>query len=265
MTVKRTIDRKYFFDRVRKSIFGGQLSETQVANMDAILDAIEAVGISNRFWIGAILGTARWEVGAKMAPVREGFATTDRGARNAVAQLYREGKIKKNYAVPDAVTGKSYYGRGYPQTTHKENYLKSGEALGLGDLFVKNPDLLLEPSYAALAMVRMMETGGYRAGKSLPSMLGQPVPTFEQMIDSRDIINGDKTKKVSPKSKNSRTIGQVYADYAMKFADAVRLNELPEPEVASVEVKPEPEMPALETPAQPAYIPLWKRFLDFFS
>ena len=47
--------------------------------------------------------------------------------------------------------GKDYHGRGYIQLTHKHNYEKYGDMLGL-DL-VNNPDLLLNPKVAAQVSV----------------------------------------------------------------------------------------------------------------
>jgi hypothetical protein len=41
-----------------------------------------------------------------------------------------------------------YYGRGYVQLTWRENYRRLGEALGLGDALVKNPELALDPDTA---------------------------------------------------------------------------------------------------------------------
>src|SRR5689334_9402292 len=91
---RKIIDRKAFFDHVRKSLFGGQLSKSQVANMSAILDAIEACGIQNSFHAAHPLATAFIEVGRNMAPIREGFKLTDAAARKYVsAQGYK-------YAVP---------------------------------------------------------------------------------------------------------------------------------------------------------------------
>lgn len=255
-------DRAYFFNKVRNSVFAGRLTASQVRGMDAILDALEEFNVTNPLWVGAVFATARVEVGAGMVPVREGFAKTDGAARAAVAKLYREGKISRNYALPNAETGESYYGRGYPQTTHYENYLKTGQALGQGDLFVRHPDLLLEPKWAARGMVVMMLKGGYRTGRSLSAMLGSfpHVPTYAEVFAARDIINGDKNY-----TRDGRKIGDWFADYAFKFADAVKIvREAGEP-VPVPEVKPDVPAVPVDKPATTAYLTFWERVKAFFA
>jgi hypothetical protein len=51
-----------------------------------------------------------------------------------------------NYGNPDKITGQVYYGRGWVQLTHKENYKKATDALNIN--FLKNPNLVLEPKNA---------------------------------------------------------------------------------------------------------------------
>lgn len=252
-------DRKFFFDTIRGSVFGGRLTSTQIVGMEAILDALEEYGVSNPYHVGAVFATARTEVGAGMVPVREGFAKTDAGARAAVANLYKAGIISRNYALPNPDTGESYYGRGYPQTTHYENYLKTGQALGQGDLFVRNPDLLLQPKWAARGMVVMMQKGGYRTGRSLTTMLGTfpSVPSRTEVFDSRDIINGDKNKV-----RDGRKIGDQYADWVFAFAKAVRIGyDAPVFE----DVKPEPAPAPVDKPAAKDYLTLWDRFVAWLT
>ncbi len=253
------IDRDFFFDKVRVTVFGGKLTKTQVDGMSAILDAVEKFGVTNPWHFGAILATARIEVGANMQPVREGFAKTDAGARAAVAKLYKAGKISRNYALPHSVTGESYYGRGYPQTTHYENYLKTGTALNEGDLFVKNPDLLLLPKWAAQGMVAMMRTGGY-TGKSLSSMLGTTgTPSWKQLYDARAIINGDKNYV-----RDGKKIGDQFASFATDFALAFKV--LPEAPASEI-VKPEPTPTPVDKPTPVAYVKKnwWTRLVEWFT
>lgn len=246
MAARAHIDRKFFFDNVRRSVFGGTLTPGQVENLEKILEAVESYQITNPFWIGAVLSTVRTEVGNNMAPVREGFKKTDAAARAYVTSLFKAGTIKTNYGKIDPVTGKSYYGRGYGQITHYENYAKLGAELGL-DL-VNNPDALLEPYIAAKALVVGMQKGLFRAGKSLQSTLGTfpEVPSRAQMVNSRDIINGDKNKK-----RGKVTIGNDYADYLVKFAAAVQVyfdapefEEAPKPvDTPAPQVDNTPEIP----------------------
>jgi hypothetical protein len=263
MAAKMHIDRDFFYNSVRGSVFGGQLTKSQVANMDEILSAIEASGITNPYWIGAALATVRIEVGPAMAPVREGFAKTDGGARKHVASLYRAGLIKKNYALPDPETGKSYYGRGYPQTTHKENYRKTGEALGVGDDYVNEPDLLLDPYVASRGMIEMMRIGGYRKGKSFASTLGTwpEVPTESMIYNSRDIINGDKNKR---RGKSKTTIGAEYAALVKKFAAAIKVYyDAPVVEGGATTGNGTPIKTIDELPApKPGF---WQRILNWFT
>lgn len=229
------VNRTKFFNRVRGSLFGGSLSLGQVENMEYILDAIEAAWITNPYWAGYILATPYWEVGRKMAPVREGFAVSDQGARTAVTRLFNSGKIKTNYGLPDKRTGKSYYGRGYVQLTHYLNYLKTGTAIG--EDLVNNPDLMLDPKISARAMVWGMRTGAYRKGHTLLAELGNGKPTQSQLFNAREIINGDKNK-LSGKSKVK--IGTLVANAAAHFTEAI--------EFEMEEIKPVPTLPIPSLP-----------------
>jgi hypothetical protein len=163
-----TIERAAFFAAIRKSLFGGVLTQSQVDGIGRILDAFARYGSRDRRHLAYILATAYRETGRRMVPVREGFATTDAGARAAVAKLYRDGKISRNYALPNAA-GQSFYGRGPVQLTHEENYRKMGVILGI-DL-AGNPDLALDPAIGARilveGMLRAVSLKGDFSGKAL--------------------------------------------------------------------------------------------------
>ncbi len=193
---------KAFFDAIRDSFPRGRLSAAQVEGMETILSTAINMPLPH---IAYILATAYHETGALMQPVREGFCKTDRGSRRAVTALYNKGVIRWDYGLPHEVTGLSYYGRGYVQLTHYENYEKTGKALGF-DL-VNNPDLMLDPAISAKAMVWGMVTGAYR-GKSL-DMLPE-TPTDAQWRSARGIINGDV-------GRNGSKVGR----YAKHFLSAL--------------------------------------------
>lgn len=227
------VDRDKFFASVKKSLFGGTLTQTQVNGMNAILDACEAEGFDYKPYFAGPLATAYHETGRSMKPVREGFATTDAGARAAVANLYARGKISRNYALPHK-NGKSYYGRGLPQLTHGENYKEMGKLLNLP--LYDDPDLMLDIGVSAKALVAGMDVGMFTSR----SMRDYRSPDHEYAYAaSRAIINGDKNYKMKGSKK---TLGETYADYCRKFERAIEF----------VEVEVEPLDPSDEWEYSPA-------------
>jgi putative chitinase len=163
-----TIDRAFFFDQVRRTLFGGRLSQRQVDGLTAILDRWQAHHRSaDDRWLAYILATAHHETGRTMQPVREvGF-----------------GKGKP-YGARDPVTGQIYAGRGYVQITWKENYRRLGRVLGL-DL-VNDPDQALELGVAVrILFVGMVD--GLFTGRRLAHYFS---PTRDDWKGARAIVNG---------------------------------------------------------------------------
>lgn len=225
------IDRAAFYASVRKSLFGGRLSQSQVDGMNDLLDAWDVSGFTDLRWLAYILGGVYAEVGKRMVPVREGFAATDAGARAAVAKLYASGRISRNYALP--VNGVSYYGRGRIQNTHYDNYLKLQNRFGYP--FVKQPDLLLESKIDATVTVRGHAEGIW-TGKKLGDYF---TPTRSDWTNARRIVNGtDRAAEI--------------AGYAKKFHEALVAANKP---VATPEPPPVPPV----APAEPAPRSFWQR------
>jgi hypothetical protein len=82
---------------------------------------------------------------------------------------------------------KPYYpfvGRGYVQLTWKANYEKASKKLGVD--FVKRPDLLMNPSYAARILVIGMQEGWF-TGKKLSDYITLSKSGF---VGARAIVNG---------------------------------------------------------------------------
>jgi hypothetical protein len=68
--VTYTIDRKAFFDRVRKAPFEGRLSSSQVAGMEAILNVAELRQTRLDF-LAYMLATTFHETARSMEPIEE--------------------------------------------------------------------------------------------------------------------------------------------------------------------------------------------------
>ena len=145
------LHRKLFYDAIRESLFGRKILESQQEGIHVILENWEATyPTSDLRWLAYALGTTHHECMedgvATMQPIEE----TGRGAG-------------RWYDKPDPETGFVYYGRGFVQLTHKANYEKAGEKLGI-DL-VHEPALALQPDIAAKILLRGMTEGWFTGAR----------------------------------------------------------------------------------------------------
>jgi hypothetical protein len=185
------IQRKYFFDSVRDSLFDGGLSQTQVDGMNMILDHAEREGIDDRH-LAYILATSHHETAFTHEPIAE----------------YGKGSGKP-YGVEDPVTGQTYYGRGLVQLTWKENYEKMDKKFGLGGELVENADLALDPGLATKIIFSGMADGDF-TGKCLEDYIICENPE----TDETDFYNARKIV-------NALDRADTIAGYAKKFAAAI--------------------------------------------
>lgn len=168
---------KTFYDAIRP-MFGNKLAQAQVSGIDGIMRAFDAVGDGRQSTLAYALATAFHETGRRMVPVREGFASSDTGARLAVNKLAKArgpNSAVAKYAQPQLPHGHVYYGRGHVQLTWLENYRRSSADAGV-DL-VANPDAMLDPVISARVLVRGLIDGrwngrGFGVAHYLP---GDPV------------------------------------------------------------------------------------------
>ncbi len=176
------INRKFFFDQVRISLFNGKLTLSQVKGLEAILNEWEA-GNSKKDdrWLAYMFATTHHETDTTMQPIEE----------------YGKGKGKK-YGRRLKMSGAAYtdttnifYGRGFVQLTWYENYDKAGKKLKAD--FIKHPEKVMELANATKIMFLGM-TEGWFTGKKLSDYFN---PTKEDWYNARRIINGtDKASAI---------------------------------------------------------------------
>ncbi|TPP10419.1 glycoside hydrolase family 19 protein [Rhizobium glycinendophyticum] len=188
------IDRTIFFAGVRHSVFGGRLGEGQVASIEAVLTRFLARGWSDPRWLAYMLATAHHETGGTLQAVRETFAVTDDEAVARLERAFRAGKlptVTMPYWRRDA-GGRSYYGRGLVQITHRENYQKMSRITGL-DL-VTEPDLALRVDVAATILVVGMTEGLFSGARLADFFCGMKA----DWTGARKIVNGrDRASKIA--------------------------------------------------------------------
>jgi len=200
------MDRTAFFAALRAGpMFKGRLTQAQVTGIEGLLDAFLTHGDGKDDTLAYGLATAYHETGARMVPVREGFATTDAGARRAVNKLAAQrgaGSAVARYARPAGPHGHVYYGRGHVQLTWLENYRSAGP-VAQHDL-VSDPDKMLDPVVSARVLWTGILSGQWSAtGHGL-----------RHWLDKGDVIGARRTVNGTDKA------GQI-AGYHARFLEAV--------------------------------------------
>lgn len=226
------MDLARFFASVRASLFEGRLTETQVRGMELKIQAFAAVGDGRAKTLGYGLATGYHETGARMVPVREGFASSDAEARRIVAS--------RRYGKPVPPYGHVYYGRGDVQLTWADNYRDSSAEAGV-DLLA-NPDAMLDPAVSARILWLGLQDGRW-------NKLGLGIAHYLPDAGPDDLQGARRTVNVTDR-------WQLIAGYHRRFMAAIELagyappQGAPERPVESLPSIPAPEEPELETALQ---------------
>lgn len=173
------IDKEFFFSNYKSKF--GTLNQTQVDNLNILIDTYDSDDKIDRITQFAyILATIYHETATTFKPIAE----------------YGKGK-GKYYGVPDKETGKIYYGRGFIQLTHRFNYQKASDELGID--FVNEPDKVMEIDNATKICFIGMNQGWF-TGKKLSDYF---TDSKTDWINCRKIINGmDKANLIGNIGKN---------------------------------------------------------------
>lgn len=228
-----------FFGALRRALFGGSISQSQVDGINAIMSAWAKYGDGDTRKLAYILGGVFHESARTMQPVRETLATSDAQAIARLEAAWAKGQlswVSKPYWRKDA-DGFAWFGRGRIQNTHKANAEKLEKRFGTP--FTTNPDLFLDSEIDAIVtVVGHME--GIWTGKKLGDYIIGDKCDF---VGARRVVNG-----------NDKAV--TIAGYATSFLNALRAGEAAGPVVAPPvppDVEPVPE-PAPE-PVVPVVTP----------
>jgi peptidoglycan L-alanyl-D-glutamate endopeptidase CwlK len=113
-------------------------------HLPAVLAGLRAAGLVDKPMLLMALATIRAE-SEGFAPVAEQVSRFNTSPDGAEFDLYDHRRDLGNLGPPH---GRQYRGRGFVQLTGRDNYRRYGEAIGLGQRLVAEPDRALEPGIA---------------------------------------------------------------------------------------------------------------------
>lgn len=216
--------RKVFFAEIRKTLFRGNFSQSQVNGINSLLDVWDenytsSTSLYPLTHFAYCLATAFHETARTMQPVRETLAKSDKQA------IYRLSRSKytrnKTYWHRDKRTGESYYGRGYVQLTWKDNYEKAAKELSIN--CVSAPNLVMEPEIAAHILYEGCIEGWF-TGKKLADYDTAKGFNWKQ---ARRIVNGmDKADMIAAYAKEFYD-ALVTAEQALKRMSSNEMRTIP--------------------------------------
>lgn len=235
------MNREAFFAALRRrgsGVFGTSLSQRQVDGINGILAAFATHGDGRDKTLAYALATAYHETGARMVPVREGFAKDDAAARRIVAKCV--------YGKPTGKYGHVYYGRGQVQITWFDNYFESSEDAGY-DL-VAYPDKMLDPVISSRILIKGLLDGRW-------NKLSKGIAFYLPTDGPDDLKNARRTVNITDKWK---LIGGYYAAFlsairaagGVPVATVTKIADVPAitPPVPEPAVGAEPETPPASPP-----------------
>ena len=181
------INRNFFFEQSKSSLFDGKFKQSQIDGMNAILDEWETNHAKkDDRWLAYMLATTHHETGRNMRAIEEFGKGKGR----------RYGTNFKLDGTQYTNTPNIFYGRGFVQLTWYENYEKAGKKIGV-DL-INKPELALDLKNATRILFSgMME--GWFTGKKLSKYFDLQK---EDWRNARRIINSlDKADLIASYGK----------------------------------------------------------------
>jgi putative chitinase len=147
------------------------------ANLPIVLNALVDAGLADQQMILMALATIRAEV-ACFAPIGEFQSRFNTSPSGHPFDLYDNRAELGNQGPPD---GSTFRGRGFIQLTGRKNYESHGQAIGLGNQLVENPDMACDPVIAAKLLASFIKTNVTRIKTALAT---------NDLAQARKCVNG---------------------------------------------------------------------------
>jgi len=169
------------FSRLDVSVVSKLFPDTPVeiirANLPSLKGALVEYNLTDKAMVLTALATIRTET-ERFEPLAETASRFNTSPNGHPLDLYDNRRDLGNKGPPDGYT---FRGRGYVQLTGRFNYEKFGQAIGLGQQLVENPDLANAPAIASKILAYFI--------KSVEPALRQAIAN-EDYARARRILNG---------------------------------------------------------------------------
>ena len=146
-------------------------------NLPHVLEALDRAGIGDKDMVLMALATIRAET-AGFEPISEGRSKFNTSPGGHPFDLYDSRKDLGNRGRPD---GDSFKGRGFIQLTGRANYLRHGQAIGLGSQLVDRPERANDPDIAARLLASFLKSKDSRIRQALDD---------DDLAQARRLVNG---------------------------------------------------------------------------
>ncbi len=183
------INRQFFFEHVRATLFTGRLSQGQLDGLTFILNVWEGNhSTKDDRWLAYALGTAFHETAFSMQPINEfggnGYFTRMYDVTSPLPKRRALAKSNGNIHPGD---GPLFHGRGYVQLTWRSNYDRMGKVFGV-DLTSSEAAArrVLSAELASKIMFLGMEKGSFTGRKFADFFHGD----VQDWKNARRVING---------------------------------------------------------------------------
>lgn len=157
--------------------------------IDAVMELVNVwdttPALQKKERLAYILGTVFHETTGLLYPTRECSCRTNAGAIACSKRLFDNGRASYKYYLRDAETGHAYYGRGQTQLTLKDNFIRVGRSLGLGDRLKWVPDEALTLPVSSRNSVLGLYNGWYRGGIGLKDFA---FAADDDWVRARDVL-----------------------------------------------------------------------------
>jgi len=147
------------------------------SNLPFVLNALVAPQLADKSMILMALATIRAETGSFL-PISEGQSHFNTSPGGHPFDLYDSRASLGNQGPPD---GERFKGRGFIQLTGRANYAFHGNAIGLGNQLIDNPDLANDPDTAARLLASFLKNNEQKIRSAL---------TADNLAEARRLVNG---------------------------------------------------------------------------